>query len=184
LLAVRDVTAAILKAPSTWTSQDLVTLARYLHPLHLHSYFQGWMNWPAAEREAAATLMVRFFRTVAEQQLFTKLNLAPDFAEPWRAMLGHKRSLPPLPLPDLAPTPAEAKPTFLQRQISKIFGARATPSATPSWAVGDRVRHPEFGAGKVIKVLPTLSPPVVWVRFDGQNAPQRFPLDTDQLQVI
>jgi DNA helicase-2/ATP-dependent DNA helicase PcrA len=184
LLAVRDVTAAILKAPSTWTSQDLVTLARYLHPLHLHSYFQGWMNWPAAEREAAATLMVRFFRTVAEQQLFTKLNLAPDFAEPWRAMLGHKRSLPPLPLPELAPTPAEAKPTFLQRQISKIFGARATPSATPTWAVGDRVRHPEFGAGKVIKVLPTLSPPVLWVRFDGQNAPQRFPLDTDQLQVI
>lgn len=187
LLAVRDVTAAILKAPSTWHTQDLVTMARYLQPLHLHSYFQGWMNWPASEREAAATLMVRFFRAVAERQLFTKLNLAPDFADPWRAMLGHKRALPPLPLPDLEPTPsAEPKPTFLQRQIGKIFGARPAPLSAPqpAWSVGARVRHAEFGVGKVIKVLPTLSPPVLWVRFESQGSPQRFPLDTDQLQVL
>lgn len=186
LLAVRDVTAAILKAPSTWTTQDLVTLARYVQPLYLHSYFQGWMNWPATEQEAAATLMVRFFRTVAEQQLFAKLNLSPAFAEPWRAMLGHKRPLPPLPLPDLGPASTEPKPTFLQRQISKIFGARSAtlPTPSPTWSVGDRVRHVELGVGKVIKVLPTLSPPVLWVRFDNQNTPQRFPLDTDQLQVL
>lgn len=186
LLAVRDVTVAILKAPSTWSSEDLVTLARYVHPLHLHSYFQGWMNWPTTEREQAATLMVRFFRTVAEHQLFTKLNVTPNFADPWRAMLSNKRPLPPLPLPDLAPTASDPKPTFLQRQISKIFGSRsATPTALqPPWAVGDQVRHPDLGMGKVIQVLPTLSPPVLWVRFERQSAPQRFPLDTDQLQVV
>lgn len=183
---MRDVTATILKAPTTWDTPDLLTLARHVPALQLHSYFQGWMNWPVREREEAATLMVRFFRTVAGQQLFTKLNLTPDFADPWRAMLSNKHPLPPLPLPDLEPTPAESKPTFLQRQINKIFGARSTTPSVPqpTWAVGDRVRHPELGVGKVIKVLPTLSPPVLWVRFETQSAPQRFPFDTDQLQVM
>lgn len=187
LLAVRDVTQAVLRAPSTWTSQDLQALAMYSGPLHLDSYFQEWMTWSPAEQQQAATLMVRFFRTVADRQLFAKLNLPPDFAEPWRALLGKKRALTPLDLPDLEQTQGEPKPSFLQRQLTKFFGSRAeapTPPATQVWAAGDRVSHGTHGKGTIINVLPALTPPVVWVRFDEVGAPQRFPLDTDQLQLI
>lgn len=187
LLAVRDVTETILKAPAAWTSQDLQRLAMYGGPLHLHSYFQEWMTWSPAEQQQAATLMVRFFRTVAERQLFAKLNLPPDFADPWRALLGKKRDGAPLDLPDLEHPQGEPQPSFLQRQLTKFFGPRAEAPTSPSvqaWAAGDRVCHATHGKGTIIKVLPTLTPPVVWVRFDEVGAPQRFPLDTDQLQVI
>lgn len=185
LLAVRDVTAAVLKPPSTWQSQELLALARHVCTLHLQCYFQEWSDWSAAEKQQAATLMVRFFRTVAERKLFGELNLAPDFADLWRAMLTSKAALPPLDLPDLSHYTPEAKPSFLQRQLSRLWGSRSTAAAhslASQWAVGMRVRHATLGVGTVIKVLPTLSPPVLWVRFDTQNAPQRFPAETNQLQ--
>lgn len=187
LLAVRSVTEALIKAPKAWTSQELQTLAMYGGPLHLHSYFQEWMTWSPAEQQEAATLMVRFFRTVADRQLFAKLNLPPDFAEVWRAMLDKKRTVTPLDLPDLERGQAEQQPSFLQRQLTKLFRPRPVTPVQPvtmGWAAGDRVYHATFGKGTIIKVLPSLTPPVLWVRFDGVGAPQRFPVDTAQLQVI
>lgn len=187
LLAVRSLTEAILKGPTAWGSQDLQALAMYVGPLHLHSYFQEWMTWSPTEQQQAATLMVRFFRTVAERQLFAKLNLPPDFADPWRALLEKKSAVAPLDLPDLSPAAGEQPPSFLQRQLTKFFGPRTETPTMPAvqvWAAGDRVSHDTFGKGTIIKVLPTLTPPVVWVRFDEVGAPQRFPVDTDQLQMM
>ncbi|MBX3012872.1 MAG: ATP-dependent helicase [Caldilineaceae bacterium] len=182
LLAVRDLTAAVLKGPDGWNTQDLIALARHVQPLHLQRYFLEWLDWPTAKKEQAATLLVRFFRTVAERKLFAQLQLAPDFVEPWRAMLTTKAPLPPLVLPDLGRADAVEQPSFLQRQLTKWLGPRnAIPSPT-QWATGMRVRHPTYGLGTVIKVLPTLSPPVLWVRFEALDAPQRFPLESEQLQ--
>ncbi len=187
LLAVGHVTAAVLKAPAQWNTQNLLALALYVRPLQLQSYFQAWAEWSTEERQQAATLMVRFFRTVAERKLFSQLKLDPDFADPWRAMLLNKAPLPPLPLPDLERGLTGEQPSFLQRQLSRIFGPRTGATAPPStkpWTSGMRVRHATYGNGTVSKVLPTLSPPVLWVRFDGLDAPQRFPMDTDQLHPL
>lgn len=187
LLAVGRITEAVLKAPSAWNAQDLLVLAAYVQPLHLHTYFQAWMGWSAQQQQQAATLMVRFFRTVAERKLFAKLNLAPDFADPWRALLVEKTPLPPLDLPDLDRVLPEPKESFAQKQLARFFGRRGTATArltADAWNEGMRVRHPTFGPGTVIKVLRTLSPPVLWVRFDEAGAPQRFPVDTDQLAAL
>lgn len=186
LLAVGHVTAAVLKAPSAWTTQDLLVLALYTQPLQLHSYFQHWVDWSATEQQQAAALMLRFFRTVAERKLFAKLNLAPNFADPWRALLLEKVPLPPLDLPDLDRVLPGQKEPFPQKQLARLFGRRGTATArltTDGWAEGMRVGHSVFGPGTVIKVLHNLSPPVLWVRFDELGSPQRFPIDTDQLQI-
>ncbi|MEZ4727839.1 MAG: ATP-dependent helicase [Caldilineaceae bacterium] len=187
LLAVGRITEAVLKAPSAWTAQDLLVLAAYVRPLHLQSYFQTWMGWSAQQQQQAATMMVRFFRTVAERKLFAKLNLAPDFADPWRALLVEKTPLPPLDLPDLERLLSGQKESFPRQQLARFFGRRGPAKArltADAWNEGMRVRHPTFGPGTVIKVLRTLSPPVLWVRFDEAGAPQRFPVDTDQLEAL
>ena len=193
LVAVRQITEALLKAPATWSTQDFLAMAIHVRQLHLQSYFQHWSDWSTDQQQAVASQMLRFFHTVAERQLFAKLNLAPDFADMWRAMLTSKAAPSTLELPELAQMAPKQEPSFLQRQLSKIFTPRPPTGAnTPippllppsivQWEVGMRVVHPTLGPGRVIKVLRTLTPPILWVRFDEAGTPQRFPLDTDQLQ--
>lgn len=187
LLAVRRITETILKPPATWATPDLLAMAGDAHQLQLLSYFQHWVDWPKEQQQAVATLLLRFFRTVADRKLFAKLNLSPDFADPWRALVTNKTPLPPLDLPDLDRLLSGKKESFIQRQITKIFAPRSqqlSNARSDGWEVGVQVRHATLGVGTVIKVLPTLSPPVLWVRFEAGNAPQRFRLDTDQLQMV
>ena len=173
--AVRRLAMAVGKAPENWTEGDQRAIAAYTEPLNLGSYFAGWAGWQEPQRQQAAGSMMAFFRRVADQKLFSRFKLRPNFADLWRRLAAGGAS---------ADQPADSRrqanqPKTALRRHQRQRGANSRKaSKQPAWESGMRVRHTTWGMGTVINVLHTFSPPAVWVRFDERRGPKRFPADS------
>jgi len=182
--AVRRLATAAMKNPAQWTEADQHAIAAYTEPLNLDSYFGDWAGWQEPQRQQAAGSMTSFFRRVADQKLFGRLGVRPNFADFWRKLVNGGRS--------------STQPAAASTAMVKPNHSRSTPPARPgrsgratgdkggkqpAWASGMRVYHTAWGAGTVISVLHTFSPPAVWVRFDERRGPKRFPADTKELRL-
>ncbi len=175
LRAVGQIRAAANKAPAQWTESDLQVMATHTETLQLGSYFEEWAGWGKPQRSQAATLMTGFFRRVASQKLFGRLQLRPNFADLWRK-LGRQADGP-------APAPT-ATTQRSRRGPNKQKGHKKIAPQAVAWEAGLRVQHPTWGAGTIINVLHSFSPPAVWVRFDNRRGPKRFPADSDELRTL
>ena len=197
LTAVNRVGEAANKTPDQWTDDDLQALGAYTEPLQLDSYFADWAGWEAPQRTQAAGLMTRFFRRVADQKLFSRLKLRPNFADLWRALArrtsgeatdkpqSSQRGSQRTSSRSSAEKRGQRQTSNPSKQGNKRRAPRKKPtSPTPAWEAGQRVHHPTLGAGTVIQVLPSFSPPAVWVRFDERRGPKRFPADSDELRYL
>ncbi|MEZ4621014.1 MAG: 3'-5' exonuclease [Caldilineaceae bacterium] len=179
--ALRRVATAAGKAPAQWDEGDQRAIATYTEPLNLGNYFGEWAGWQEDQRQAAATSMTGFFRRVADQKLFGRLKLRPNFADLWRRLANGGNA----PAAPLASSPSPSSTVTAKGRSTKARAKGAGRSAkTPAWESGMRVRHQTWGAGTVIKVLHSFSPPAVWVRFDELRGPKRFAADTDELRLV
>ncbi len=183
--AVQRLATAADKSPEHWTEGDQRAIAAYTEPLNLGSYFGDWAGWQEPERQQAAGSMMAFFRRVADQKLFGRLKLRPNFADLWRRLAaGNSGNNQPA-----STTSARANPTKPRQTASAQTAGRGRTNSRkankqPAWESGMRVRHTTWGVGTVISVLHTFSPPAVWVRFDERRGPKRFPADTDELRLV
>lgn len=189
LAALERVALAAAKGPGQWDADDLQALAAYTEPLHLGSYFEGWAGWQGSQRQAAAGAMAGFFRRVTDNQLFSRLKLRPNFADLWRRLAAGPAATPGAVSSSATPAAPRNRP---QRQPT---GAAPRPKTAPppttakaktstQWEAGMRVHHTTFGSGTVIGVLPSFSPPAIWVRFDEQRGPKRFRADAAELRPL
>lgn len=194
--AVQQVSAAASKEPGRWTERDIQALATHTEALQLDGYFTQWSNWDSPKRQDAANAMTRFFRHVADQKLFQRLNLRPNFADLWRALARGGTAIAAAARPTAhttvkpnqgtTPSGKRTSPSHQtqKKRATNRRGRRTKKTATATWEAGVRVQHAKWGAGTVIQVLPSFSPPAVWVRFDERRAPKRFPADSEELHAL
>jgi DNA helicase-2/ATP-dependent DNA helicase PcrA len=182
--AVRRLAVAAGKSPAEWTEEDQRAIAAYTEPLNLGSYFGDWAGWQEPQRQQAAGSMMAFFRRVAEQKLFGRFKLRPNFAELWRRLAsGERASGHPAVAPSAGAKPIRSRPVPAAPAPGHSGAKTRRTAKQPDWASGMRVRHATWGVGTVISVLHTFSPPAVWVRFDERRGPKRFPADTAELRL-
>ena len=190
LTALQRVATAAAKGPGQWDNEDLQAMAAYTEPLHLGSYFDGWAGWQGTQRQAAAGAMASFFRRVADNKLFARLKLRPNFADLWRRLAAGPTTTPAAPPPASAAgtrrNPAKRQPAAASRPIPAATTPKPNAKARvpAQWEAGMRVRHTTLGNGTVIGVLPSFSPPAIWVRFDDMRGPKRFRADAPELQLL
>lgn len=182
--AVNRMVNAVRKAPEQWTEEDQRAMAAYTEPLHLSSYFTDWAGWQQQQRQQAAGAMTRFFRRVAEQKLFGRFKLHPNFADLWRRLADGDPSASAPPIATRKRGRNGASRGRSRSVSTSNQQSRRKSNREIAWESGMRVRHHDWGIGTVINVLHSFSPPAVWVRFDERRGPKRFPADTDELHLV
>lgn len=190
LQAVHRLAVAAGKSPSEWDEADQQAIAAYTDPLNLGSYFSGWAGWQEVQRQQAAGSMTTFFRRVADQKLFRRFKLRPNFADFWRRLAksattngaSSSSSTANQPSRRRAISGASVSSSTPRKPSTSKQGTK--PRKQPTWQTGMRIEHAALGTGTVTNVLHSFSPPVVWVRFDQRRGPKRFRADTEELRIV
>lgn len=136
LQAVERLGSALFKPVEELSSLETLSLARELSALGLERYLYRWWPVPPEQARAVAQKVLRLFAVAEREGWLEALGLSPAQREVWEALGPLETPPDPQEFPDLA----------------RLLPPASAPSSPQEVRSGQRVRHPQFGLGTVIRL--------------------------------
>ncbi|MFV9505003.1 MAG: ATP-dependent helicase [Oscillochloridaceae bacterium umkhey_bin13] len=151
LIQVATVGAALGRDPATWTAATTLAVARYPRAYGQARQLSHWWPGDPAARPQVAARVLGLIAAVNARNRLHELGLDAQDAALWAALAPAEQhpllSAPFADFDQICPPVVAAVP----KPVSAPVPA-SKPASPTSYRVGDRVKHPQFGPGRVMAV--------------------------------